>query len=87
MATSLQQESMSTNEESREQVCLLSVKAQVAVEAASKLGWCHYSGSEGAILEMKTFGASAPLKVLQKEFGFNAAQVIEAAKSRIAGVK
>jgi transketolase len=33
---------------------------------------------------MKTFGASAPLKVLQKEFGFSAGNVVEAAKAQFA---
>jgi transketolase len=42
---------------------------------------------DGAILGMKTFGASAPLKVLQKEFGFTASHVVEAAKAQLAKVK
>jgi transketolase len=33
---------------------------------------------------MKTFGASAPLKVLQKEFGFTSSNVVEAAKAQLA---
>jgi len=41
----------------------------------------------GAILGMKTFGASAPLKVLQKEFGFTADHVVQAAKAQLAQVK
>jgi len=36
---------------------------------------------------MKTFGASAPLKVLQKEFGFTTTHVVEAAKAQLAQVK
>jgi len=36
---------------------------------------------------MKTFGASAPLKVLQKEFGFTTGHVVEAAKAQLAQVK
>ena len=59
------------------------VKARVVVEQASTLGWERYAGTEGAILGMKTFGASAPLKVLQKEFGFTEQNIIAAAKSQI----
>lgn len=63
------------------------VKARVAVEQASTLGWCRYVGVEGAILGMKTFGASAPLKVLQKEFGFTSSHSVEAAKTQLAQVR
>ena len=75
------------SEEYRNNVLPPSVKARVAVEQASTLGWCRYVGSEGAILGMQTFGASAPLKVLQKEFGFTADHVVEAAKAQLARVK
>ena len=72
------------NEEYRESVLPRGVKARVAVEQASTLGWCRYTGIDGAILGMKTFGASAPLKVLQEEFGFTTKNVVEAAKAQIA---
>ncbi len=61
-----------------------SVKARVALEQASAWGWAHYVGMDGAILAMRTFGASAPLKVLQKEFGFTKENVIAAAKEQLA---
>src|SRR5262249_2970857 len=67
------------SEEYRNSVLPPSVKARVAVEEASTLGWCRYVGSDGTILGMKTFGASAPLKALQKEFGFTSDHVVEAA--------
>ena len=35
-------------------------------------GWDHYVGAEGATLSMNRYGASAPSKVLLKEFGFTA---------------
>ena len=40
------------------------VTRRVAVEQASTLGWERYTGLRGAIIGMKTFGASAPLKEL-----------------------
>jgi len=60
-----------------------SFKARVTVEQASALGWERYAGSEGAILGMRTFGASAPLKVLQKEFGFTPENIVAAARDQI----
>jgi transketolase len=74
-------------EEYRNSVLPPSIKARVAVEQASTLGWCRYVGLDGAILGMKTFGASAPLKVLQKEFGFTTDHVVQAAKAQLARAK
>ena len=73
--------------EYRESVLPPSIKARVAVEQASTLGWAHYVGLSGAILGMKTFGASAPLKVLQKEFGFTKENVVAAAKEQLERTK
>src|SRR6266498_2055336 len=57
-----------------------SVVARVAVEQASTFGWERYVGRSGRVIGMKTFGASAPLKELQKKFGFEPEQVATAAK-------
>ena len=67
----------------REHVLPPSVTARVAVEQASTFGWAHYVGTSGAIIGMTSFGASAPLKVLQKEFGFTADHVVTAAKEQL----
>ena len=56
------------------------VTARVAVEQASTFGWERYIGRTGRMIGMKTFGASAPLKELQKKFGFEPDQVATAAK-------
>ncbi len=63
----------------RDSVLPPGVKARVAVEQASTLGWERYVGAEGRIIGMKTFGASAPLKELQKKFGFEPAKVVAVA--------
>jgi transketolase len=60
-----------------------SVKARVAVEQASTFGWERYVGASRHIIGMKTFGASAPLKELQRHFGFEPDQVVAAAKERM----
>jgi transketolase len=68
----------------REQVLPESVIARVSVEQGSTLGWARYVGSSGHSIGMETFGASAPLKELQKKFGFTSENVIAAAKHQIA---
>jgi transketolase len=75
------------SQEYRDSVLPPSVTARVAVEQASKLGWARYAGTNGAILGMNTFGASAPLKILQKQFGFTKENVVEAAKAQLARAK
>jgi len=56
------------------------VTARVAIEQASTFGWERYVGSTGRIIGMETFGASAPLKSLQKKFGFEPDRVVLLAK-------
>jgi transketolase len=59
------------------------IRARVSVEEASTFGWHRYVGSEGAVIGMHTFGASAPLKALQTRFGFTPDAVVEAAKDQL----
>jgi transketolase len=66
--------------EYRDSVLPPSVTARVSVEQASILGWDRYVGSKGKIIGMHTFGASAPLKELQKKFGFQPDSVVAAVK-------
>jgi transketolase len=67
-------------QEYRESVLPPNVTARVAVEQASTFGWERYVGTSGRIIGMKTFGASAPLKELQRKFGFEPDHVAAAAK-------
>ena len=71
----------------RDQVIPPSVKARVAVEEASTLGWDRYVGDGGAVIGMHTFGASAPLKQLLAKFGFTPDQVAEVARERVAAAR
>ncbi len=59
------------------------VKARVAVEQASIFGWSQYVGPTGTIIGMRRFGASAPIKDLQKKFGFTTENVVAAARKII----
>ena len=63
------------------------VKARVSVEAGSVFGWERYVGTEGVMIGMTTFGASAPLKDLMKKFGFTTDHVVQAAKETLARSK
>ena len=67
----------------RKKVLPPEVKARVAVEQASTFGWAQYVGMNGKIIGMHTFGASAPLKELQKKFGFSPDKIVEAARAAI----
>ena len=67
----------------REAVLPPAVTARVCVEQAVTLGWDRYAGPTGRILGMHTFGASAPLKDLQKKFQFTAEAIIRAAKEQL----
>ncbi len=71
----------------RDEVLPPSVKARVAVEEASTLGWDRYVGDGGAVVGMHTFGASAPLKQLLTKFGFTPEKIAELARDRVAAAR
>ncbi len=68
----------------RESVLPPDVRARVVVEQASDLGWERYAGTDGAIIGMHTFGASAPLKALAGKFGFTPQAVVDTALEQVA---
>ena len=63
----------------RQEVLPAAVTARLAVEQGSVLGWDRYVGPTGRVIGMKTFGASAPLKELQRKFGFEPEHVVSVA--------
>jgi transketolase len=67
-------------QEYRDSVLPPAVKARVAIEQASTFGWERYVGGSGHVIGMKTFGASAPLRELQRKFGFEPDHVVATAK-------
>ena len=72
-------------QEYRDTVLPPHVKARVAVEQASSFGWERYVGTGGLLTCMKTFGASAPLKELQRKFGFEPDHIVAATKELLLG--
>lgn len=68
----------------KEAVLPRAVRARVAVEAASTVYWHKYTGLDGAIVGMTSFGASAPGKVLAEKFGFTVDNVVKHVKAVLA---
>ena len=75
------------SDEYRESVLPAAVQNRISVEQASTFGWNRYVGPQGRMIGMKTFGASAPLKELQKKFGFTADAIIATAKDMVSKTK
>ncbi len=67
------------SESYKESVLPSSIKARVAVEAATPFGWCKYVGLDGDTVTIDHFGASAPAAILFKEFGFTVDNVVKKA--------
>jgi len=68
----------------RESVLPPAITNRISVEQASTFGWARYVGTKGHSIGMMTFGASAPLKELQKRFGFTVEHVVAEAKKMAA---
>jgi len=75
------------SDEYKESVLPSAVRARVAVEAGTPIGWERYVGLEGRVVGQSQFGASAPAKEVFKHFGFTVINVVEHAKASIAAVK
>jgi transketolase len=67
--------------EYRESVLPKAVTKRLAVEAASSFGWCRYLGTEGDMVSIDRFGASAPGPVALEKFGFTVDNVLAKAKA------
>ena len=64
----------------KESVLPVAVKKRVSVEAGSTFGWHKYVGSEGEVIGMDTFGASAPGPTVYEKFGFTVDKVVATAR-------
>jgi transketolase len=65
----------------RDSVLPPAIRARVAVEAASPIGWHRWVGDLGDVVAMEGFGASAPAKVLYQHFGFTGEAVADRARA------
>jgi transketolase len=67
----------------RESVLPSGVRARVAVEAASTLGWERFVGDHGEMLGMTSFGASGPYKKVFEHFGFTPERVADLGRAAV----
>jgi transketolase len=56
------------------------VRCRVAVEAGVGAGWYAIVGSEGSVISMDTYGASAPAEQLFEKYGFTTERVVATVK-------
>jgi transketolase len=57
------------------------VTKRLAVEAGSSFGWCRYIGTEGDMIGIDRFGASAPGNTCLEKFGYTVDNVVARAKA------
>jgi transketolase len=74
-------------EKYRQEVLPPDIPERVSIEAGATLGWHRYVGKEGEIIGVDHFGASAPGNVVQKEFGFTSAEILNRVKTLLARKK
>ncbi len=67
----------------KESVLPKSIRARVAVEAASSMCWGKYVGLDGGYICLDHFGESAPAALLFKKYGITVENVIKTAKAVI----
>lgn len=60
-------------------VLLPGVKARLAVEAGVRQGWERWVGSEGEVVSVERYGASAPARVVFQEYGFTVENIVNKA--------
>jgi len=63
----------------KDQVLPPNIKARIAVEAGSSMGWHRWVGDRGKVIGIDKFGASAPGDLVMEEYGFTVANVIDSA--------
>jgi transketolase len=65
----------------KEKVLPKKLRARLAVEAGSPIGWCKYVTDDGDVLGISKFGESAPGEEVMAEYGFTVDNVVARAKS------
>lgn len=78
-------EMFETQDKAYREMVLGKAPVRIAVEAALRLGWDRFIGSDGAFVGMTGFGASAPAEELYKYFGITADAVAKIARERVKG--
>jgi len=55
------------------------VNVRIAVEAGISMGWERYTGSNGVVIGINEFGASAPGNIVMEKFGFTSENIVQKA--------
>ncbi len=69
--------------EYREKIIPPTVKHRIAIEAGATTGWWKYAGSDGDVIGIDIFGASAPAKLLFEKYGITAGNIVKRVKKLI----
>jgi transketolase len=69
----------------REAVLPSAVRHRVSIEAGASLGWERWVGTDGAIVGLDHYGASAPVKTIFEKFGFTVDRVADVARGVLNG--
>ena len=72
---------LAQSQDYRDEVLLPSVTARLAIEAGVRQGWDRWVGSQGDVICLDRFGASAPGDVALKNLGFNVENVVKKARA------
>ena len=68
-------------EDYREEVLPRGVKARLAVEPGASMSWWRWVGSEGDVLGLDRFGASAPGTTVLEKLGFSVENILARARA------
>jgi len=70
----------------RDDVLPPSIRKRLAIEAGAPQGWREYVGSEGDVIGLRRFGASAPGSIVLKNLGFSVTHVVDRALTLLGNV-
>jgi len=74
-----------TSQKYKDKVLLPDVNIRIAVEAGIPMGWERYAGSNGAVIGINEFGASAPGNIVMEKFGFTSENIVQKATKLLKG--
>ncbi|MCW3994091.1 MAG: transketolase, partial [Candidatus Bathyarchaeota archaeon] len=74
-----------TSQEYKDKVLLPDVNLRIVVEAGIPMGWERYAGSNGAVISINEFGASAPGNIVMEKFGFTSENIVQKATKLLKG--
>jgi transketolase len=69
----------------RDQVLPPTIRARIAIEAASPFGWRRWVGEQGQVLGIDHFGASAPYQEIYQHFGLTVEALVESGRDMLKG--